>query len=99
MAEKKVTMTIRVDPMEKMRIKRWAHETSQTMSEYVLEAVRERLARDEIPSDEKSDLDLVQAALRGKAKIKEGSETDAKIEEKSLTDLIQDFVNEDDTAF
>ncbi len=90
-------MTIRVDPMEKMRIKRWAHEAAQTMSEYVLEAVRERLGRDEVPLDEKSDLDLIQSALRKDTPPKVSSKPDPDLEKKSLTDLIKDYVSEDDS--
>lgn len=99
MPEKKVTMTIRLHPVEKMRIKRWAKETGQTLSEYVMEAVRERLARDEVPLNERGDLDLVQSALRREEPLKVEKKSDAELEKKSLSDLIKDYVNEDDTAF
>ena len=41
----------------------------------------------------------LQAALRKKPDTGTSSKADAEIDEKSLTDLIKDFVNEDDTAF
>ncbi len=99
MPEKKVTMTIRLHPVEKMRIKRWAKEAGQTLSDYVMEAVRERLAREEAPLDEKSDLDLVQSALRKEEPLKVEKKSEEELEKKSLSDLIKDYVNEDDTAF
>ena len=99
MGEKKVTITISLDPIEKMRIKRWAREAGQSVSEYILEAVRERLAQDEIPLDEKSDLEVVQAALRKKDSPPElGKTPDKDLQNKSLTDLIKDYVKEDDTV-
>ena len=98
MGEKKVTITISVDPIEKMRIKRWAREIGQTVSEYIMEAVRERLAQDEVPMDEKSNVDLVKAALRKESPPELSSKPDPELQKKSLTDLIKDYVKEDDTV-
>jgi uncharacterized protein (DUF1778 family) len=98
MGEKKVTITIRLDPIEKMRIKRWAREVGQSVSEYIMEAVRERLAQDEIPMEEKSNVDLVEAALRKESPPEIRSKSDPELQKKSLTDLIKDYVKEDDTV-
>ena len=98
MGEKKVTITISVDPIEKMRIKRWAQEMRQSVSDYIMEAVRERLAQDDIPMDEKSNVDLVKTALRKEKPPDMSSKPDPDLQKKSLTDLIKDYVKEDDTV-
>ena len=69
------------------------------MSDYVMEAVRERLAHDERPLDEQSNLDLVQAELRKARPLEISKESDPELEKKSITDLIKDYVNEDDTVY
>lgn len=97
MYDKKTRLTIRIDPMEKIRIKRWAHEAGQSLSDYIIEAVRERLAKDEKPLDEQSSLDLVQAELRRAKPIELSESSNTDIDEKSLSDLIKDYVKEDDT--
>ena len=98
MHKKKATMTIRLDSTEKMRIKRCARETAQSMSEYVMEAVRERLERDEVPVEERSDLDLMQAALRRERPPEVSDKPDPELEKKSLDELIKDYVNGDDSV-
>jgi hypothetical protein len=93
MAEKKVSLTIRLDPEEKMRIKRWAAEAGESVSDYVMAAVRVRLKRDEIPAEQRSDLDLLEGALTkitGPSPKKEGAKT---LDDKSLMDLIGDYVD------
>jgi len=64
-----------------------------------MEAVRERLAKDEIPIEERSDLELVQAELRKEKPPEISKEPSPELDKKSLSDLIKDYVNEDDTVF
>jgi predicted DNA-binding protein len=95
MAEKNVTLTVRLTPEDKMRIKRCAKEAGRSISDYVMAAVRERLKRDEVPPEERSDLDLLQKAL-SKITGSPGKAADvSKLEEKSLSDLVSDYIDKD----
>ena len=78
-----------------MRVKKCAKDVGRSVSEYVMAAVRERLKRDEVPPEERSDLDLLQKAL-SKISGESGKTPDAlKLEEKSLSDLIGDYIDKD----
>lgn len=95
MKEKKVSLTFRVGLEERMRIKRCAFEAGKSVSEYILQAVRERLKKDEVPVEERSDIDLIQSALtritkEGHRKEKDdGSST-----EPSFVDILGDYVKD-----
>jgi len=96
MAEKKVSLSVRLFPEEKMRIKRCARETGQNLSEYVMTAVRERLKRDETPPEDRSDIDLMQQALTKITGAKQGAKSTPELEDKSLMDLIGEYVDKDE---
>ena len=97
MAEKKVSLTVRLFPKEKRRIKKCAKGAGQSISEYVMTAVRERLKRDELPLEERSDLDLMQGML---SKISDSTKENKNVlsdaEDKSLMDLIGEYVDKED---
>jgi len=97
MAGKNVSLTIRLDPEEKMRIKRWAIEAGQSVSEYVMAAVRERLKRDETPPEQLSDLELLEGALTKITGSSSKTESRNIADDKSLMDLIGDYVDKDKT--
>lgn len=96
MGEKKVSLTIRLFSEEKMRIKRCAHDRGVTLSEYVMGAVKERLKHDEIPQEERSDLDLMESALGKISSSPEEKTKPEKSDDKSLMDLIGDYVDTDE---
>jgi hypothetical protein len=95
MAEKKVSLSIRLLPEDKMRIKRFAGEAGLTVSDYIMAAVQERLKRDEIPMEERSDLDLMQGALTKMTEKKPKNKATEILDDKSLMDLIGDYVEKE----
>jgi predicted DNA-binding protein len=92
MKEKKVTMSIRVGLEERMRIKRCAFDAGETVSEYILKAVRERLKKDEVPMEERSDIDLIQSALNKITKKDVQNEKYESSNEPSFVDILGDYV-------
>lgn len=93
MKEKKVSISIRLDVEERMRIKRCAFEAGETATEYILKAVRERLKKDEMPMEERSDIEIIQSAL---TKItKPGQQNDKNedgAQEVSFADVLNEYV-------
>ena len=97
MADKKVSMTVRLSPKEKKRIKKCAKEAGQTISEYVMVAVRERLTKEDSPPGERTDLDLMEGMLsKISDKKPEKKSLLSSVEDRSLMDLIGEYVDKDE---
>ena len=96
MGQKKVSLNIRLLPEDKMRIKRCAREADQNLSDYVMGAVRERLKRDELPPEDRSDIDLMKGALTKITESPSQKDKTVNLDDKSIMDLIGDYVDQDE---
>jgi len=98
MEKKKVSITIRIDPTEKMRIKHCADLAAQSVTEYIIEAVRERLVCDEVPADERSDIEHMKSTIPREAPLEVSDKPSPELDKKSISELIKDYVDGDDTV-